>query len=208
MRPLVLLVLAICIAAFPAAAQSDIPAGYSLEPGDALQIDIWREQDLSGEFVVNADGVITLPLLGRQTVAGVPVERLHDQLMEQYSAHLRNPSITITPKRRVNIFGEVNRPGLYALDPTVSLAGAIAMAGGATEAGNLTRILIVRDGMEIRQGVGGAETLTAADVRSGDQIIVGRRSWFDRNSALLMGSALNVVTTIITTLIILNNNSN
>lgn len=181
---------------------------YSMAPGDVLRIGIWREPDLGGEFIVDVDGVVTLPLLGRLTVAGVPVDQLHTRLMEQYSVHLRNPSITITPRRRVNVFGEVRAPGLYAVDPTVSLAGAIAMAGGATEDGDLRRIRIVREGTEIRQRVGVAEALTMADLRSGDQIIVDRRSWFDRNSATLLGTAINVLATIVTTLIVLNASDN
>jgi protein involved in polysaccharide export with SLBB domain len=204
----VLIAAVLALAAAPAPAQTGGQGSYSLAPGDLLRIDIWREQDLSGEFLVDVDGVVTLPLLGRQQVVGVPVSQLHDRLMEQYATHLRNPSITITPRRRVNIFGEVRQPGLYPLDPTVTLAGAIALAGGATETGNLSRIRILRDGQEIRSRVGTAETLAAADVRSGDQIIVDRRGWLDRNSPMLLGSAINVLTTIITTLIILANTSN
>ena len=204
----VLLAIVLALAAAPAIAQTAASGSYSLAPGDLLRVDIWREPDLSGEFLVDIDGVVTLPLLGRQTVTGVPVAQLHDRLMEQYATHLRNPSITITPRRRVNIFGEVRQPGLYPLDPTVTLAGAIALAGGATETGNLARIRILREGQEIRSRVGTAETLAAADVRSGDQIIVDRRGWFDRNSPMLLGSAINVLTTIITTLIILASNDN
>jgi protein involved in polysaccharide export with SLBB domain len=207
LRVLLAAVLALSAAA-PALAQTAASGSYSLAPGDLLRIEIWREPDLSGEFLVDIDGVVTLPLLGRQTVTAVPVAQLHDRLMEQYATHLRNPSITITPRRRVNIFGEVRQPGLYPLDPTVTLAGAIALAGGATESGNLSRIRILREGQEIRSRVGTAETLAAADVRSGDQIIVDRRGWLDRNSPMLLGSAINVLTTIVTTLIILASNDN
>ncbi len=203
----VLLIAVLALAAVPASAQPGGQGSYSLAPGDVLRIDIWREPGLSGEFLVDIGGVVTLPLLGRQSVSGVPVDQLHERLMEQYAAHLRNPSITITPRRRVNIFGEVRQPGLYPLDPTITLAGAIALAGGATEDGNLSRIRILREGQEIRSRVGTAETLANADVRSGDQIIVERRGWFDRNSPVLFGSAINVLTTIITTLIILAANN-
>ncbi|HYW12533.1 MAG TPA: polysaccharide biosynthesis/export family protein [Longimicrobium sp.] len=189
-----------------AVAQAGGQVTYSLAPGDLLRIDIWRERDLSGEFIVDVDGVVTLPLLGRQNVTGVPMDQLHARLMEQYAVHLRNPSITITPRRRVNIFGEVRTPGLYPLDPTVSLAGAIALAGGATELGDLQRIRILRGGQELRERVGVAETLAAADIRSGDQIIVERRGWFERNSPMLLGTAINVLATIVTTLIILSAN--
>ena len=202
----VLFVAVLALWAAPAPAQTGGQGTYSLAPGDLLRIQIWREPDLGGEFIVDVDGVVTLPLLGRVPVAGVPVDQLHANLMQQYAVHLRNPSITITPRRRVNIFGEVRTPGLYPVDPTVSLAGAIALAGGATEAGDLRRIRILREGTELRQRVGVAETLNSADIRSGDQIIVERRSWLERNSPMLLGTAINVVATIVTTLIILSAN--
>jgi protein involved in polysaccharide export with SLBB domain len=202
----VLLVAVLALWAAPAPAQTAGQGTYSLAPGDLLRIQIWREPDLGGEFIVDVDGVVTLPLLGRVPVAGVPVDQLHANLMQQYAVHLRNPSISITPRRRVNIFGEVRAPGLYPVDPTVSLAGAIALAGGATEDGDLRRIRILREGAELRQRVGVAETLNSADIRSGDQIIVERRSWLERNSPMLLSTAINVVATIVTTLIILNAN--
>lgn len=206
----VLLAAVLLVAAAPAPAQNGSGAqeSYSMAPGDLLRIQIWREPDLGGEFIVDVNGVVTLPLLGRVDVTGVPVDQLQTRLMERYSVHLRNPSITITPRRRVNVFGEVRTPGLYAVDPTVSLAGAIALAGGATDNGDLRRIRIVREGAEIRQRVGVAETLTAADIRSGDQIIVERRGWFERNSPMLLGTAINVLATILTTLIVLSASDN
>jgi polysaccharide export outer membrane protein len=173
----------------------------SLQPGDLLEVRIWREEDLSGDFTVDINGAITLPLLGEKQVVGVPVSRLRDMLIEEYRVHLRNPSINITPRRRVNVLGEVQRPGTFSVDPTVSLAGAVALAGGTTSEGDLRRIRIVRDGAIIRERVGAGETLNTADIRSGDQIIVERRGWFDRNSTFVVSMLLSV-TSIITSIIV------
>jgi protein involved in polysaccharide export with SLBB domain len=169
----------------------------TLRPGDLLRVSIWREQDLSGEFLVNERGVVTLPMLGDQSVTGIAVDQLRDALIAAYREQLRNPSITITPLRRVNVLGEVGKPGLYPVDPTISLAGAIAMAGGATPTGDLNRIRIIRDGQVLHERVAAAESLTAADVRSGDQIVVDRRGWFDRNSTFLVSAILSVTSIVI-----------
>ena len=180
--------------------------GPFLLPGDVIDVDIWREEDLSGEFRVGMTGVVTLPLLGERKVVGVPIQELRDALIRDYQVHLRNPSINITPLRRVNILGSVAKPGLYSVDPTISLAGAIALAGGGTEAGDLSRIKILRDSRVLQERVGPAETLIGIDLRSGDEIFVERRSWFDRNSGYLGSAVLSTVLSIVATLIITNAN--
>ena len=158
----------------------------TLAPGDLLKVKIWREEDLSGEYLVNENGTVTLPLLGEQHVTGASLPEVRDLLLAQYRVHLRNPSISITPLRRINILGEVNKPGLYEVDPTVSLAGAVALAGGATPAGKLDNIRIIRNGDVVRASASAGTSLNAINIQSGDQIIVGQRSWLARNVGLVL----------------------
>jgi polysaccharide export outer membrane protein len=182
-------------------AQSSPASGdVSLRPGDILRVEIWREEDISGDYLVDEAGEVTLPLLGTRRVTGIAIRDLRSTLIEDFRVHLRNPSISIVPLRRINVLGEVNRPGLYPIDPTVSLAGAVALAGGATAAGDLNRVRVIRDGETIRERVGAGETLTSLDIRSGDQIIVDRRSWFERNSTFLVSAVLSVAGIVITLL--------
>jgi polysaccharide export outer membrane protein len=194
----VLLPLALSAFAGPAAAQQDA----TLRPGDAIRVEIWREGDLSGEFPVGVDGTVTLPLLGRRRLVDIPLAQVRDTLTALYQVHLRNPSINVTPIRRVSVLGEVQRPGLYGADPTLSLAGVVALAGGATPEGNLKRIRIVREGAVYRETVGAGETLSGADIRSGDQIIVEERSWMSRNSQFVIGALLSLATSITTAIIV------
>ncbi|HVH13572.1 MAG TPA: polysaccharide biosynthesis/export family protein, partial [Longimicrobium sp.] len=163
-----------------------------LRPGDAIRVEIWREEDLSGDFTVAVDGTVTLPLLGRQNLTEIPLNMLRDTLTAQYRVHLRNPSINVTPIRRVTVLGQVQKPGLYGADPTIALAGLVALAGGATGEGSLDRIRIVREGQVLRERVGAGETLTSADVRSGDHIIVDQKSWFARNSTFVVSTMLTL----------------
>ncbi|HEX6750214.1 MAG TPA: polysaccharide biosynthesis/export family protein [Longimicrobium sp.] len=208
-----LLLLATTLAARPLAAQapaappqtdSSAWAALTLQPGDLVRVTVWREPDLSGEFQVDPDGVVTLPMIGPQTVAGVPLRQLRNRLVGLYQANLRNPSINIVPLRRVNVLGEVQKPGMYPVDPTVSLAGVVAMAGGATGWGRLDRIRILRGTTVLLERADAAQTLNSAGIRSNDQIVVERRSWLDRNSATVLASGLSVLATIITTAIIVN----
>jgi polysaccharide export outer membrane protein len=180
------------------------PNQLTLQPGDAVRVQIWQEEDMSGEFLVDSEGIVVLPLLGEKQVTGIPVRDLRRQLVQDYQVHLRNPSISITPLRRLHVLGEVQRPGLYAVDPTTNLAGAIAMAGGATPTGTLANITILRDGQRYRSRVGAGTTVTIAGVRSGDQIIVERRGWFERNSTFVVSTLISLAT--IVSAIIINSN--
>lgn len=164
----------------------------TLRPGDVLRVKIWREEDLSGEFPVNELGIVTLPLLGAKDVNGVPMRDLRDQLIAEYRIQLRNPSITITPLRHVHVLGRVNQPAMYMIPPTMSLAGAVALAGGASSQGDLRRLRIARDGVIIQDGVPAEATLAQIDVRSGDQIFVERRGWFERNQNFLISTMLSI----------------
>lgn len=180
-----------------AAGETEVVQQSTLRPGDLIRIQVYREESLDGEFLVDEQGYVVLPLIGEFQVSGVPVRELRTRLLEAYRQHLRNPSIVITPLRRVSVLGDVQRPGLYALDPTVTLVGAVAMAGGATPTGDLRRIRILRDGEVLRQRVEPGSTLAVADVRSGDQIYVDRRSWFERNSTFIVSTTLSLTSIII-----------
>jgi protein involved in polysaccharide export with SLBB domain len=201
-----LLTVAVLLSAGTAAAQNgavppsappvaEQPAAFdttaiTLRPGDLLRIQVWREPDLAGDFQVDVDGVVILPLIGEKRVTGVPVRRLREMLIEDYRVHLRNPSINITPLRRIHVLGSVRQPGMYPVDPTVTLADAVALAGGTVEGGDLRRIRIVRRGEVIQERVAAGETLREVDLRSGDQIYVERRPWLQRNGATIVSMAI------------------
>jgi polysaccharide export outer membrane protein len=195
-----LIFLALLLAALPApaAAQANPTDAVTLQPGDVIRVLIWREEDLSGEFLVDETGAVTLPLLGERKVNGTPMRQLRDQLIAAYREQLRNPSITIVPLRRINVLGEVNQPGLYLADPTITLAGAIGLAGGTSPAGSMERVRILRGGQVVQNRPGAAVALNTIDVRSGDQIVVGSRSWLSRNAPYVISTALSVTTLLIT----------
>ncbi|HEX2721929.1 MAG TPA: polysaccharide biosynthesis/export family protein [Gemmatimonadaceae bacterium] len=202
-RLLALLAALAAVAPSVSAAQSPqpTPERVTLAPGDMLRIAVWREPDMSGDFLVDELGIVTLPLLGKINVREIPLTGLRDTLIKAYSVQLRNPTITVTPLRRVFVLGEVTKPGLYAADPTISLAGVIALAGGAGPEGDLRHIRVVRDGTVINSRVTAGTTLGLTDIRSNDQIFVDRRSWFDRNSTLLLSGLVSITTIALTLLL-------
>jgi len=163
-----------------------------LRVGDVLRVSVWREPALSGEFPVDQAGYITLPLLGLRRADGVPWLQLRDSLLAGYRRELKTETIALTPLRRIYVLGSVLRPGLYLLDPTLGLEGAIALAGGAGLDGNLDRIRVMREGNVLLERIPVKATTAEYEVRSGDQLFVQRRSWIDRNSTLLLTSVISL----------------
>lgn len=180
-----------CAITAPTASAQDNPS-FVLRPGDVVKVLVWREKDMSGDFKVDESGRLVLPLIGRRDVTNTAWDILRDSLLEGYARQLKNPSVTLTPMRRVLVLGEVTKPGQILLDPTMTFASAVALAGGANMQGDLRRVRIVREGRTIVKQAPVDSLIFAADVRSGDQVYVDRLSWFDRNSAFVASAALSL----------------
>jgi len=170
---------------------------FTLEPGDVVRVALWREPDLSGEFPVDAMGRLTLPLLGSTSVAGRSWQVVQDSLLGIYASQLRNPSVALTPLRRVAVLGEVMRPAQYLVDPTTNLAGVVAMAGGATPIGDLHRVRVMRNGQIVVRRASVDGLLLRSGIHSNDQVFVDRRSWLELNVALVASATLSAASLIV-----------
>jgi polysaccharide export outer membrane protein len=164
------------------------PSDLSLKPGDILQIGIWPDNTLSGSFVVEETGLVYLPFMGAVQVLGVCGDQLRNQLREGYSTILKEPVVTITPQFRVGVMGEVRGPGIRLIDPTVDLLELIQMAGGFTSSAKSSEVRIIRSGsvveMNVERALEQATDLSSMTLRSGDNIIVPRKSSVDINTVI------------------------
>ena len=197
----VLAALTACATQAPAP-QDPPPAVAGVRPGDVVQVKVWREQDYSGDFNVDARGIVTVPLLGPMTVKGRSAEWVSDSLRRAYSQYLKNPSIEITVLRRIAVSGEVAKPGLYPADATISIGELIALAGGVTPMGNQKRVELLRDGRIIISGLGPGTVLQNSAVQSGDQVFVPQRSWFSRNGGAFLYGGISVASAVIVALLV------
>jgi polysaccharide export outer membrane protein len=195
----VLISLGACTSARPPVETAPEPAqDVTLEVGDVVEVKIWREEELSGRFTVDENGVVTFPLLGERVVTEIPVGVLREQLVQEYRVQLRNPSIKVTPLRKILVLGAVNRPGPYEVTPITNVLGVIALAGGATSAGDPERVRIDRDNEVLFHRASPGATLTALQLRSGDQIVVGHRNWLQRNQSFVVSVLLAIPSVIYT----------
>jgi protein involved in polysaccharide export with SLBB domain len=167
-------------------------SGAPLRPGDAVRLVFWRDPSLSGEYPIDETGVLVLPHIGVRRATDLSPAELRERLLADYEAVLENQGIHVTLLRRVRVLGEVRTPGLYLVDGTMSVADAVALAGGLTPSGRPDAVSVVRDGerirIDLREPSGGEPEL-----RSGDQITVAESSWFARNSAALVGASISAL---------------
>lgn len=171
-----------------------------LYPGDVVRLKIYREPDLSGDYDVNAQGVSVFPKVGAVHVTDITTDSLQHLLVSTYSEYLRDPAIEVTPLRRVTVLGAVKQPGLYNIDPTMSIADAVAMAGGSTPDGNQKKVDLIREGKRQSLNVTARTQIAAMSMRSGDELYVPERSWLARNG-YIVGAAIGAAAILTTTLI-------
>ncbi len=176
-------------------AASPEASGGTLKPGDVVRLKIWRETDLSGDFIVDERGTVTLPKLGQTQVVGLSPDSLKAQLISSYSVYLRNPAIDVTLLRRITILGGVRNPGLYPVDPTMTLTDAYALAGGISPEGKLNEVELIRGDQRTLYKLSGATRIADTPLRSGDQLYVPTRSWLSRNTWVVT-AAIGTTTTI------------
>ncbi len=133
--------LLVLLAATSAAArQRSIPpaggqtADYVIGAQDALVVTSYDQADLSGRFVVEADGTFTFPLLGRVGAGGMTLRQFEASLRQQLVAggFFKNPQITVGVtqyrSRKVYVLGEVRKPGVLPISGAMRLVEALALA--------------------------------------------------------------------------------
>jgi polysaccharide export outer membrane protein len=137
------------LAAAPAAsaAPAEAPA-YRIQPGDVLQVSVWKETELQGEVLVRSDGGMSFPLAGDLRAAGSTIAELSELLTSRIVKYIPDPVVTVAIKanngNRIYVMGKVNRPGEFPFSRPVDVVQALALAGGATPYAALSDIRILR----------------------------------------------------------------
>jgi polysaccharide export outer membrane protein len=132
----------------PSSANS-VEESYQLGTGDKVRVAVFGEDDLGGEFQVDGNGHISLPLVGEVTAAGETASGLEQLIADKLAdGYLQNPrvSVSVSTYRPFYVLGEVNKPGEYPYVNGMSVLNAIALAGGYTPKANDSVIYIRRNG--------------------------------------------------------------
>jgi polysaccharide export outer membrane protein len=125
-------------------------SSYRLGPGDALRVNVFRHEDLSGEFTLDGDGYFALPLVGEVLGGGRTARQLENEIEVALKSggYLVDPqvSIQVLNYRPFYIIGEVNNPGSFEYVNGMTVINAVALAGGFTYRADQDDIVISRGG--------------------------------------------------------------
>jgi protein involved in polysaccharide export with SLBB domain len=149
----------------------------TLSPGDAVRISVWRKPELSGDYIVTADGMIASPFYMDVHVTGIPLSSVAERVRLHVARFESEPRVLVEPLLRVSVSGEVRQPNLYSVSPETTIAQVVMQAGGPTSNAQLQRVVVWRSGQELhvdltRPDIG----LAGTPIQSRDQILVARRT--------------------------------
>lgn len=148
----------------------------TLRAGDMVRIQVWRQPELSGDFLVTAEGTIAHPLLRSVRAAERSADELDRALRDFLGHYDTEPNFVVEIFFRIPVSGEVRAPSVYTFAPRTTVARAVAEAGGAAQRGALDRVVLRRGGRDIQIDLTAPEAQGAGPtLRSGDEIIVPRR---------------------------------
>jgi polysaccharide export outer membrane protein len=133
--------------------------GYKIAPLDKLTIKVLKMDDMTGEYVVDLGGNISMPLIGEVRAANLTTAQLDQALTAKLGEkYLEHPDVSVGIKESqshvVTVDGAVQKAGSYPSIGPISLMQAVAMAGGTTDEANVRRVAVFRTVSGQRQ-VGG-----------------------------------------------------
>ena len=150
---------------------------YTLDSGDKLRIVVFGQDTLSNNYTVDAQGTVSLPLVGAVEARGLTTSQLGSAIAARLrSGYVRDPSVAveIDTYRPFFVLGEVTFPGQYPYVPNMTVENAIAIAGGFTPRAAKDKVTITRK----VQGAPSRFVLPLRyPLRPGDTIEVSER-WF------------------------------
>ncbi len=121
---------------------------YIIRPGDALDIRVWDNKDLSMKMPVRPDGKISYQLAGELQVAGKTVPDVERMLREALSDIIIVPQVSVVVTdfagKKVMVLGEVGKPGQYSYTGLSNLVEIIGKAGGYTNSASFEDVTVTR----------------------------------------------------------------
>jgi polysaccharide export outer membrane protein len=158
---------------------------YVIGENDLLEVDVWKDKEISRTVPVRPDGKISLPLIGEIQASGMTPLQLQDDIAQRLKSFLANPEVTVivTDPRshHFNIVGQIAKPGEYPLSQSMTVLDAISVAGGFRDFAKETKIYVLRtkpDGSQERlpfnykDAIKGKKPENNVFLKPGDTIVV------------------------------------
>jgi polysaccharide export outer membrane protein len=121
---------------------------HFIGPGDSVDVQIYREKELSLSQIVSQNGTISLPVTGEVRVAGrtrVDIETELRQKLEK--SGLSSPRVSVLIKKmvsaKVSVYGKVKKPGTFPYEAGMTVVHAITLAAGLERTAQQDRVIII-----------------------------------------------------------------
>lgn len=165
---------------------------YLIGPGDNLTIFVWRNPEISGNFIVRPDGKVTTSLVEDVEVSGRTPTMLARQLEEQLSTYINNPRVTVSVSRfngpfseQVRVIGEATNPRAVNYTENMTLLDIMIEVGGLTQyaSGNGAKLVRVVNNKQVTYDIDIEDLVKDGDITKnvdmlpGDIIIIPE-AWF------------------------------
>jgi len=122
--------------------------GFVIGADDVLAVSVWKEPEISRAIPVRSDGKISLPLVGELQASGQTPQQLEREISAKLQSFISEPEVTVIVQeiksQRINIMGQVMKPGSYLLTGSMTALDAIALAGGFRDFAKQKSIYILR----------------------------------------------------------------
>ncbi len=136
----------------PNVAALESAAEYRIGVNDQVEVNVWRDPELSVSMPVRPDGNITVPLIGDVRAGGRTPGQVADDVAERLSQYVRNPQVTVIVSElrsheylsRVRVTGAVNTPRSIPYQPGMTALDAVLEAGGVNEFAAPSRAMLYR----------------------------------------------------------------
>jgi polysaccharide export outer membrane protein len=124
------------------------PPDYTLNPGDNLDVDVYKEVELTKTVVVRPDGKFSFPLAGDVLAVGRTVVQVQQDLVSRLTKYIPDPVVTVAVKTldgcKIYVIGQVQHPGAIVMNPRINVLQALSMAGGMTPFAATNDVIVLR----------------------------------------------------------------
>ena len=121
---------------------------FRIGPEDVLDVQVWKNEELSRVVPVRPDGMISLPLVNDIRAAGLTAVELRQQIAQRLSEFIPSPEVSVMVREvhsvKVAVLGAVRMPGHYEMKSAATVLELIARAQGLTEFADRGRIVVLR----------------------------------------------------------------
>jgi polysaccharide export outer membrane protein len=129
-------------------------ATYVLGPNDRIRLKVYGEPDIAGEYEIDSNGQVSIPLAGHLTAAGLTTKQLERSIASALAKGIvRDPrvNVEIALYRPYYILGEVKKGGEYPYRLGLTVMDAVASAGGFTYRANENKVYLRRSGAGVEE---------------------------------------------------------